>query len=184
MWLLAENRFNQAALSFARDHGVMTSNWSQFGLLMNRLAPTSQISEQVMAQELTTFEMIIPVTADSELVPVRALEQIAENLNFEDKAKGQIRMAVMEACINAKEYTATPGGKIRLRFQGNTDALLINFRIETLVPKDEPRGKPTGEVWNLKLLRSLMDEARISHGPSGLELSMTKYLSKTLTQAG
>ena len=184
IWLLTENRFNQAALSFAREHGIMTSKWSQFKLLLNRLAPTSQNSEQAMARDLATFEMVIPVTEDSELVPVRALEQIAENFNFEEKAKGQIRMAVMEACINAKEYALSPGGRIHLRFRGKAEALLINLRVDSLAPKDKPRVKPTGDVWNLKLLRSLMDDARISYGPSGLELSMTKYLSKTLTQVG
>ena len=162
----------------------MTSNWSQFLLLSKWVIPTSRISEPGLGRELATFEMVIPVAADSELVAVRALEQMADNLNFDDKTKGQVRMALMEACINAKEYAAAPGGKIHLRFQGMSAALLIHLRVETLAPKKELRAKPVVEVWNLSLLRTLMDEARISHGPSGLELSMTKYLSNALPQVG
>jgi anti-sigma regulatory factor (Ser/Thr protein kinase) len=184
MWLIAEGRFNQAALSFAQEHAIMTSNWTQLEVLWNRVFPSRQLSEKTPAKELVTFELVIPCAADAELVAVRALEQVAENLDFDEKSKGQIRMAVMEACINAKDYAVSPAAKIHLRYQAAADCLSVHVRAE--VPKLKERGptKPAAEAWNLKLLRTLMDEARISHSPQGLELFMTKYPRSAMSQTG
>ena len=106
-WLVAEEKFNQAAMSFADSQGLYTSNLEQLQMLAHEvLRPEDAVQEAEDREQLPDYAMTIPMSADSELVAVRAFEQIAEGLDFTEKAKGQVRMALMEACINIKEALA------------------------------------------------------------------------------
>src|SRR5947208_11404966 len=78
--------------------------------------------------ELDQVDLAIPMQADQELVAAMAAEQIAENLSFERKAVEQIRLAVVEACINAMEHSDSPDRRIYLNFLFDDDKLLIMVR--------------------------------------------------------
>ena len=58
-----------------------------------------------------------------------AFEQIAEGIDFTEKAKGQVRMALMEACLNIKEAVASDAAL------DGWVALALDF-VKTLPPKD------------------------------------------------
>ena len=185
LWLVVRSRLNQAAMSFAHAHEIMTSNLFQFELLESRLLPANTRSEErILHPDLATFEITIPSGLDTELVAVRALEQVTDIISFGEKAKGQVRMAVMEACINAKELAESPDARIHLRYQAGEDCLIAQVRVELPGGKEQPPGKPSRTIWNLKLLQSLMDDAQVVHTHLGWELVMTKYLRDAMPQAG
>ena len=107
-WLVAEEKFNQAAMSFAESQGLFTSSLEQLRMLAQEvLSHEDAVQETGDREESPDYAMTIPMSADSELVAVRAFEQIAEGIDFSEKAKGQVRMALMEACINIKEAFAS-----------------------------------------------------------------------------
>src|SRR5262245_30825811 len=172
-WLVAEEKFNQAAMSFAESQGLLTSGFEQLKMLAQEiLGPADAVEEVEESDKALTYEMMIPMSADSELVPVRAFEQVMEGIDIADKARGQVRMALMEACINIKETLALETGKIHLRFKITDDRVTVRLR---------PEGMRVAETdlvqaWGMKILRTLMDEVKLNRTADGFELLMVKLL--------
>ena len=130
-WLVAEEKFNRAAMSFAESQGLFTSSLEQLQMVAQEiLRPDDAVQETEDREQPPDYSMTIPMSADSELVAVRAFEQIAEGIDFTEKAKGQVRMALMEACINIKEALASDRGKIHLGFKTADDRLSVRLRPE------------------------------------------------------
>jgi hypothetical protein len=183
-WLLGEHRFNEAALSFAARYQIQTSNSAQFNRLYSLLLkPATSSEDQIDPKDLVSYEMIIPMVSDAELVAVRALEQIAENVEFDEKSKGQVRMALIEACINAKDAASSQTERIRLKFQTAPDRLITHLHYEPLAANEALTGKEATKGWSVKMLQTLMDEVKLCHTHHGLELVMTKYLRHAKKEA-
>ncbi|MSO21900.1 MAG: hypothetical protein EXQ58_01320 [Acidobacteria bacterium] len=65
-WLVAEEKFNQAAMSFAESQGLFTSSLEQLRLLAQEiLKPEDAVQEPKVREELFNYEMTIPTSADS-----------------------------------------------------------------------------------------------------------------------
>lgn len=170
-WLIAEEKFNQAAMSFAESQNVFTSSLAQLKMLAQEiLVSEDAVPASEDQQEPVNYEMTIPTSADSELVAVRAFEQIAEGTDFTEKAKGQVRMALMEACINIKEALASDNGKIHLGFKVTEDGLLVRLRPEGISGTETDLVK----AWGMKMLKTLMDEVKLHRTAQGFELIMVK----------
>ncbi len=175
LWLVGGKKFNQAALSFAKENQIYTSSSEQLKILTSTvMADERLVPSEDQLREVVQYEMVIPMSADTELVAVRALEQIAESVELNEKSKGQMRMALMEACINAKENLASEGGKIHLNFQTALDRLVIQMFVEAK-PSPQLLKKDATQGWSVKMLRTLMDDVRVSHTARGFELVMIKY---------
>jgi anti-sigma regulatory factor (Ser/Thr protein kinase) len=170
-WLVAEEKFNQAAMSFAESQGLFTSSLEQLRLLAQEiLKPEDAVQEPEDREEPVTYEMTIPMSPDSELVAVRAFEQIADGIDFTERAKGQVRMALMEACINVKEALSSHAGMIHLGFKTVDDLLLVRLRPEGIGGTETDLVK----AWGMKMLRTLMDEVKLQRTAKGFELVMIK----------
>jgi anti-sigma regulatory factor (Ser/Thr protein kinase) len=170
-WLVAEEKFNQAAMSFAESQGLFTSSLEQLRMLAQEiLTPEDVVPEPGDPKEPDSFEITIPMSADSELVAVRAFEQIVEGIGFSEKAKGQVRMALMEACINIREAFASDTGKIHLGFKTAEDHLSVRLRPEGAVGAETDLVK----AWGMKMLKTLMDEVKLHRTTQGFELVMVK----------
>ena len=175
LWLVGGKKFNQAATSFAKENQIYTSSSEQLKNLSSRImAEEPLVLSEDQLREVVQYEMVIPMSADTELVAVRALEQIAESIEFDEKSKGQMRMALMEACINVKENLPNESGKIHLNFQTALDRLIIQMYVE-VKPGLQFSGKGASQGWSLKMLRTLMDDVQVSHTARGFELVMIKY---------
>lgn len=122
------------------------------------------------------------MVSDAELVAVRASDQIFENINFDEKSKGQIGMALIEACISAKEAAPTKTGKIHLSVHTAPERLTTHVYVETSPTERRTFGTQASKSWSLKILQTLMDEVKVAQTHLGLELVMTKYLHSTETE--
>jgi hypothetical protein len=181
---LSEHRFNEAALSFARRYEIHTSNRVQFEHLQSLLLrQPAGWKDQVDPKDLTTYEMIVPLVSDAELVAVRALEQIAENIDLDERSKGQVRMALIEACISAKDALSDRPENIRLKFQTAPDRLVIHLHCELRSAPEIPTGKKATKDRGVTMLQALMDEVRLCPAHQGLKLIMTKYLRHAQKEA-
>ena len=108
-----------------------------------------------------------------------ALEQVADSIDFDERSKGQIRMALMEACINIKEAAASESGKIFFVFKVASDRLLVQMHTEAPgIAQSDPV-----KAWGMKMLQTLMDEVHLNHTHQGFELLMTKYLRHAKKEA-
>jgi serine/threonine-protein kinase RsbW len=128
------------------------------------------------------LEMTIPTADDAELVAARALEQLAENAGLDPEETGRVKMALVEACINAFEHSGRRDGKVRLAFSVGGGELRIRV---------ENRGRPMGAAapaaagegglrkrgWGLTLMRELMDEVRLEPREDGVSLVMVKRVA-------
>jgi hypothetical protein len=177
LWFVSEDRFNQAALSFAQEHSVYTTNSSQIEMLRNVISTHIPLPKaEVLPKDVVTYEITIPMTSDAELVAVRASDQIFDTVNFDEKSKGQIRMALVEACISAREAAPAKTGKIHITFHAAPSELTIQVYVEPGSTEKGQTGLQAQKSWSLKILQTLMDEVKVIHTPLGLELIMTKYL--------
>lgn len=173
LWLVAEGKFNQAAMNFAESNQMLTSNRQQLEKIVQLL---SGVKEDVLELEepeekMFSYELTIPIAAlDAELVAVKALEQVVDSSDFDEKSKGQVRMALLEALISMKEAAASESGKIELVFRTAAHRLVV--RLYMAAPRS------TGDsvaALGLKMLQSLMDDVRLNRLQRGFELVMTKY---------
>lgn len=122
----------------------------------------------------SAFEMSIPMESDAELVAAKAIEQICSNISLNSDIVSPLQLALIEACINAKEHSGSYDKNMSLRFNIQPERIEIAVespgkafvadaggepRIEDKLNSDDKRG------WGLKLMRELMDEVRVeSHG--------------------
>ena len=179
VWLIAPEGFSDAASELLNERGALGSSHQQFELLKARL----DTSDDTDAQAVDEFEMVLPMSGDTELIAARTAEQIARRVNFQPEAINQIKTAVVEACINAAEHSLSPDRKIYQRFIVEDDRLVITVASRGVVP---PHSRTNGGVteqengngrrgWGLKLIKTLMDEVEFERVDDGTQLRMTKF---------
>ena len=184
LWLIAPEGFSEKASDLLNERGVFGSGRQQVELLAARL-------KQERAFETTSvdeFEMVIPMSEDTELIAARTVEEIARRVNFRPEAINQIKTALVEACINAAEHSLSPDRKIYQRFIVEDDRLVVTVASRGVVPAqvaaqngENGNGEPSAKSrrgWGLKLIRTLMDEVEFQRVDDGTQLRMTKYIRK------
>lgn len=118
----------------------------------------------------TGFEMTIPMDTDAELVAARAIEQLCRNIRLETDVVSQIQLALIEACLNAKEHSGSYEKKMNLRC--NIEPARVEIAVESPGKPfsagaggdptvEEKLGSDHKRGWGLKLMRELMDEVRV-----------------------
>jgi len=164
------------------------SRYSQLDLLQDYITKLSLGGDHPPA---TQFELIIPIEDEAELIAARTAEQIARSANFDKEAVGQIKTALIEACINAAEHSDSPDRKIHQRFAIDEDKLII-----TVSNKGKNFGQANGQATptldtqpakatrgrGLTIIRALMDEVEFERTDDGARLVMTKYLKRPSNQ--
>jgi len=181
LWLVSPEGFSTEASGLLRERDAYGSSRRQVELLSARLNPAPQSArEEAPADE---YEMVIPMGTDTELIAAHAVEQIARRVNFRPDAINQIKLALVEACINASEHSLSPDRKIYQRFRVESDKLVVIVASRGVVPANllSENGGQNGEGksrrgWGLKLIKSLMDEVEFERVDDGTQLRMTKYL--------
>jgi serine/threonine-protein kinase RsbW len=188
-WLISSGQgFTPEALTRASRARVLTSTRYQVELLGRLLgvelrgffAPEPRVGE---AEKRLEFEMSIPMVSETELVAARAVEQLAESMNFAPGEIGKIKMALVEACINAFEHSGLPEGKVKILFSvlGESLTVRVENRGRRFVPRRMAVTGGSGEMkkrgWGLNLIRELMDEVEFEPKEDGVSLVMVKHLT-------
>ncbi len=178
IWLVSPEGFSTEAAEVLKKHDAYGSSRRQVELLTARLKP--ETAEQPKAAD--EYEMVIPMGTDTELVAAHTVEQIARRVNFPPEAINQIKLALVEACINATEHSLSPDRKIYQRFRVEDDKLVVTVASRGVVPAGlGQNGDANGDGksrrgWGLKLIKTLMDEVEFERVDDGTQLRMTKYL--------
>lgn len=136
---------------------------------------------------LREVSLALPMVADMEIAATKTVTSLAEFMHMSPDKIDEVRLAVVEACINAFEHSSAQDGMVHLTFavlgdqeperlqitvqdsgKGFDPASLEKPSIEAKLKSDRKRG------WGLKIIEGLMDEVTITSGRSGTTVIMSK----------
>lgn len=136
---------------------------------------------------LREVTLTLPMVADMEIAASTTAAALAEFMQMSPDKIDEVRMAVVEACINAFEHSGAEDRKVYVRFAVFGDAgperleitirdkgtgfspdSLVEPSIEQKLKAESKRG------WGLKIIRGLMDEVAIDSASDGTTVVMSK----------
>ena len=137
---------------------------------------------------LREVSLTLPMLPDMEIAASKTATAMAEFMEMSSDKIDEVRMAVVEACINSFEHSSADDRKVYMTFvvrgDGEPERLEITIR-DTGVgfepnsveePRIEEKLKATRKRgWGLKIIDGLMDEVEIQSSSSGTAIVMSKY---------
>lgn len=176
IWLVANEGFSSGALADLNNRNAYGSSRKQAALLKSFLSETGQDKDN---PAVNTYEMVVPMGDESELLAAKTVEEIARRHNFPAKAINQIKTALVEAYINAAEHSHSPDRKIYQKIGVDDDKISITIENRGVRFNAAAAGGGNGEArrgWGIKLIKGLMDEVTSAETDDGSSLTMVKYL--------
>jgi serine/threonine-protein kinase RsbW len=134
---------------------------------------------------LREVELALPMVPEVEIEASRTATVIADSIGMSPDRIDEVRMAVVEACINALEHSHASDLEVYVTFQVLSEKLRIMVRDNGVGFSPDEQEEPTmaGKLksarkrgWGLKIIRGLMDEVEIFSGPEGTTVVMSKML--------
>ena len=129
--------------------------------------------------------LVLPDEPRAELHAVRALEALGRDAGFSRDTLAEVKLAVVEACLNALEYG---GGDVKVELVAHRDT---EPWLEVIVvdggPGFDPESVPEPELtaklhsdrkrgWGLELMRRLMDTVEVTSRPGRTRVRMVRSL--------
>ena len=133
-----------------------------------------------------TEKMTVPMEPNQELKVIERAEKFARELGFDRDSIDEIKLAVIEAVINAIEHGSNAERIVYITFGLSRQPLRMTITIsdsgvgfdpdsvrepdikEKINKHDRKRG------WGLKIMRSLMDEVIINSSSNGTQVTLIK----------
>jgi serine/threonine-protein kinase RsbW len=188
-WLVTGGSFSAEARQAAFREGIWTSGPGQLRLMAGATGGAVSLrlpNEAGAPKEPLALRMTIPASADIELVAARTLEEFGARLPFREGDLSRLKMALVEACINALEHGESEEHAVSLTFRVVPGALEIDVgnRGRAFVPAtvsmpavEEKFGAVRKRGWGLALIRELVDEMTFLEQDGGTCLRMTKHFA-------
>ncbi|MEZ5313516.1 MAG: ATP-binding protein [Thermoanaerobaculia bacterium] len=136
---------------------------------------------------LREVKLTLPMAPDMEVVASQAASSLATFIGMSPDRVDEVRLAVVECCINAFEHSRSAERKVDITFGllGGSEPDTLEIRVHDdgvgFSPTDveEPRieAKLRGSRkrgWGLKIMQGLMDEVKILSGSHGTTVVMSK----------
>jgi serine/threonine-protein kinase RsbW len=136
---------------------------------------------------LREVTLALPMVPEIEIEASKTATAVAESMKMSPDRIDEVRMAVVEACINALEHSHSSEREVYVTFEvlgekdpeklritvrdtgvGFEPELMTEPRIEDKLKAQRKRG------WGLKIIRGLMDEVEIRSGVEGTIVVMSK----------
>jgi serine/threonine-protein kinase RsbW len=140
-------------------------------------------SENAQKASPHEVELIIPMMQDMELTATQTACSIAQHMKFDEDRIDEVKMALIEAIINAFEHSNSPDKKVRIRFVIGEENLTViiqdhgkGFELEKITrPEIDKKIHDTYKRgWGLMLIENLMDTVYIESNTNGTTLVMSK----------
>ena len=124
-----------------------------------------------------------PMIPNMELTAITVAESLGVFINLDTDKIDEVKMALIEACINAFEHSNSQERRINLNFQISEEGMVISIsdggegfdlqeELERIAAK---RNKGEKRGWGLTLMSELMDEVEVDSTESGTVVKMNKY---------
>jgi len=131
--------------------------------------------------------LALPMVPEMEIEASKTATAIAEFMRMSPDRIDEVRMAVVEACINALEHSRAADKEVYVTFEvlGDKDPETLRITVKDTGVGFSPEDltEPTIEDklksqrkrgWGLKIIRGLMDDVEIRSNPSGTTVVMSK----------
>lgn len=137
-----------------------------------------------MSDQDSNVDLSIPMQPDMEIIATTVAESMGVFMGLEENKVDEVKIAVVEACINAFEHSKSEERRIDVSFSIDDSALTININDggsgfdmdEAMAKIAEKRNEGIGDRgWGLTLIYELMDEVSIASTPNGTLVKMLKY---------
>ena len=140
--------------------------------------------KKVRSAEGRFVDLSIPMLPEMELAATKTAEAVAAFAGIAEDKTEEIKLALIEACINAFEHSQSKDQVVRINFKVTEDALNIQisdtgrgFDVENAknkVAQRRERGVTT-RGWGLRIMEELMDDVTIESGDKGTVITLVKY---------
>jgi serine/threonine-protein kinase RsbW len=140
--------------------------------------------------ERREVHLVIPVAPEMEIAATAQVAALGEWMELGRDKIDEVKMAVVEACINAFEHSDTPDRKVEIGFKTGVSEEHGGRAYLEVDVADNGKGFDPGRVpepqrltrmnthkrgWGIKIIQSLMDDVRIISGERGTTIVMRKY---------
>ena len=133
--------------------------------------------------------MSIPVAPEMEIVATAQAAALGEFIDMPRDKIDEVKLALVEACINAFEHAHCRDEQLHLTFRLGRESKGREWLEVEVLDKgkgfdqslvEEPSLQKTfvnhrKRGWGLQIIRSLMDSVAITSGPEGTRILMRKY---------
>jgi serine/threonine-protein kinase RsbW len=136
---------------------------------------------------LREVTLTLPMVPDMEIAASKTATAMAEFMKMTPDRIDEVRMAVVEACINAFEHSHSPDRKVYMTFEvlGDQEPESLRITVRDTGVGFAPEGIAEPHIedklkasrkrgWGLKIIRGLMDEVEIRSGLDGTTVIMSK----------
>ncbi len=179
-----ERCFPFRSKNLARERGILSARIGNH--LMAQRESARPGLDTTGAREIS---LTIPVAPDMEIVATAQASAVGEYIDLSRDKIDEVKLAIVEACINAFEHAHARDDRVHLTFRvGKEEEGLEFLEVEVLdqgrgfdhssVEKPTPEPAPSGgrkRGWGLQIIRSLMDSVTITSGEWGTRILMRKY---------
>jgi serine/threonine-protein kinase RsbW len=131
--------------------------------------------------------LTIPVAPEMEIVATAQADALGEYMDMSRDKIDEVKLALVEACINAFEHAHTEDNQVHITFRvagvgGQYLEIEVRDRGQGFDAEgvESPTPQKTFEErrrrgWGLHIIKSLMDEVEITSGEWGTRILMRKY---------
>lgn len=141
------------------------------------------MEKKVKIRDFAEVDLKIPMLPDMEVAATKTAEAMAEYLSFDEEKTDEIKLALIEATLNAFEHSKSKERHVEIKFVANDDLLTIKIHdtgtgfdsekveipeIEKKIKSDYKRG------WGMQLMEQLMDSVEVLNDNNGCTIVMTK----------
>ncbi len=144
------------------------------------------MAEQAVIREVTVTLRLKP---DMEIEASEKACAFAELVNMSPDEVDEVRMAVIEACINAIEHSRSADGKLQVRIAvlGRKDPETLQITVQDHGVGFDPEKlvepligaklkAPNKRGWGMTIIEGLMDSVDVRSGAEGTSVVMTKAI--------
>lgn len=130
------------------------------------------------------IRLVLPRVHDAELLAGRAVYDVGQRLNFPHDTLEEVKLAVVEACLNALEHGH---GEVEVEVIAHPEK--VPPSLEVLIvdhgPGFDPAEIPTPHIeaklrgnrkrgWGLELMRHLMDQVEVTSRPGFTQVRLLR----------
>ncbi len=139
--------------------------------------------ELAMKDKPAKVDLDIPMVPDMELTATHTAEAVGHFMGLDEEKIEEVKMALIEACINAIEHSQSKDGRLHIDFDVSDSALTIvisdrghGFEVDAVREKLRQR-RESGQRqrgWGLQLMEELMDQVDFQSDANGTTLTLVK----------
>ena len=136
-----------------------------------------------MKDRPSDVDLIIPMIPEMEVTASKTAGAVAEFMKLDADQVDEIKIALIEACINAFEHSQSQDGRVSINFDVGDRGLTIRItdrghgfdltRVQERLEERREEGQ-RHRGWGLRIMQELMDEVEIDSDERGTTITMVK----------